>query len=399
MKSKNIFFYSIIFFGLSLFSIDVVSTSLLDMHIYQIFAIQKKTEKQIISRSDSSCSAKPPLDLSSTSDPQLTKLAAYQAACGSFVTDQMMIFTNMPKDNTVAKKNGEEMAETLKDFSSHGVRPIVIAEPVTDWGLIDYEEFKTGFYDQWIDTYFATIKNSGISDEEMGTWIPFPEPNLPYWNHANAKPQDFSAIVNQYLASFKKHFPTAKASVMLNSATYENDDFDWRNGEYVSLLPYVEGLNKSYIDSFGLQGFPWSPPADESGVAINQAAEFLPIRLITEAAQSLGVNKVWLNTGTFGLKYTDDNKRTVFVSPGKRQAVLSSIVDVATRLKNSHYEVSINLFAEDKSSTTEATDWSYKVDPAATQENTSSEESIVFSNFVTTLMKNNIGFSLYDSAH
>jgi len=260
-----------------------------------------------------------------------------------------------------AQKKAKEMSIKLKEFNKYKVQPIVIVEPVTQWGLIDFTEFDSGFYDSWIKTYFLTLQKEGITDQMMGTWVPFPEANLPYWNHASATPADFSRIVNKYLKFLKTYFPEAKGSILLNSATYETDDFDWANGEYVSLSQYVSGLDKKYIDSFGIQGFPWSPPAtSKDAAAIFNAREFLNEDLISEAADLLGTKNIWINTGTFSRKYTLDPEQTITITPEVRLDVLNSILSQAVKLKQKKNNVSINIFAEDKSETAEATDWSYQ---------------------------------------
>jgi len=349
----------------------------------------KNNSIQIVS-SNTRCSDLPTINhLSDSGNTQLAKLEQYQAICNSFVSDTMMVFTGMPKDDSVAAEEAGKMAETLKEFSDYGIRPVVIAEPITDWGLIDYEEFRSGFYDGWLRTYFRTLQESGVTDQEMGTWVPFPEPNLPYWNHANATPDDFAAIVNDYLGIMKTYFPGAKGSVLLNSATYETDDFDWKSGEYLDLSPYVAGLKKEYIDSFGIQGFPWIAPAGESG-EITDAGEFINYRLAVDAAKNLGVKKIWVNTGTFSRRYTDDERKMVYVNAPQRAAIFDSILSEILKIKNNGYSVSVNVFAEDKSKTEEACDWSYL------SANNEEADRIVFRNFLNELYQNEVGVSVFN---
>ncbi|OGD57344.1 hypothetical protein A2V71_00810 [Candidatus Berkelbacteria bacterium RBG_13_40_8] len=57
---------------------------------------------------------------------------------------------------------------------------------------------------------------------------------------------------------------------------------------------------------------------------------------------------------------------------------------------NLGYKVSVNLFTEDKSATTEATDWSYW----KSGEESSSNDSIVSVNFISSLLRENIGFTI-----
>jgi hypothetical protein len=276
----------------------------------------------------------------------------------------------------------------LKAMREGGVTPLVIVEPTTEWGLIDFTEFNTGFYDQWIKDYFASMKQSGMTDETMGIWVPFPEANLPYWNRKNATPKDFAQIVNRYLTIYKTEFPEAKASILLNSATYESDDFDWERGDYTSLLPYVSDIKPKLVDSFGLQGFPWSPPATREGNGIFDAREFLNHQLALEAARKLQVREIWFNTGTYVTKYAQDEEKRVVISAAKRKDVSFGIINEVTRAKAAGYDVWVNVFAEDKSKVAEATDWSYLYAGRDHQQ--------VFHDFIWRMQESGIGISLYD---
>ncbi len=106
-----------------------------------------------------------------------------------------------------------------------------------------------------------------------------------------------------------------------------------------------------------------------------------------EAAQALGTKTIWFNTGTFGRKYTLDRDSQVTVSASKRKDLLNGIDTEVLRAKAKGYEVTINLFAEDKSATSEATDWSYL---------SSGEEIQILSGFINRLKRENIAFSFFD---
>jgi hypothetical protein len=221
----------------------------------------------------------------------------------------------------------------------------------------------------------------------MGTWVPFPEPNLPYWNNQSATPADFAAIVNRYSTLLRAEFPSTEVSILLNSATYDSSDFNWENGDYTSLLPYVAGLNKGAINSVGLQGFPWMPKATQAGNGIFDAAEYLKSAMIIEVADSVGVKKIWFNTGSFIEKYTLDPELKTSVSAGKRKDVLLGTLNQIRIAKEKGYDVTVNIFAEDKSQTAEATNWSYLA---------SAEHASVFAEFVRGLNALGVQASLYD---
>jgi hypothetical protein len=396
MKHKDIFIYSCIMIAFSFFALEVVARALTGSSIIPDTSGWFKSAPRRTVDANFKCSDKPMIkDLDKAKDPQLRKLSQYQQVCNSLVTSHMMVFSDMPKDDAEAAKKAKAMASTLKEFSKYKVTPVVIVEPVASWGDIDFGEFKTGFYNKWLETYFKALKSEGITDQQMGIWVPFPEANLPYWNRNNAKAEDFGDMVNIYLTIAKTSFPKMHASVMLNSATYSADDFDWARGEYISLIPYVKNIKKGLVQSFGLQGFPWAPPANQAGPGIFDASEFLNHKLAQEAADAMGVKEIWFNTGTFGLKYAGDATRAREVDPERRTDVLNGILSQAQTLKEKGYKVSIHLFAEDKGSTTEATDWSYFGNDTVL----TSPASPVFANFASRLNQNDIEFWLFDRMH
>ncbi|MDD5083652.1 MAG: hypothetical protein PHT88_01775 [Candidatus Moranbacteria bacterium] len=396
MSVKSILSYSSIFLALSVFAFTLVFHSMTDRDVRSVIRLPKKTVSEQVALTAGRCSDREKItDLESASDPHLLKLSEYQAVCDSFVTDRIMLFTDMPKDKNGAVESAKKMAETLKEFSRFHVTPIVVVEPVNEWGLIDFKEFGTGFYDKWITAYFKAIKAEGVTDDMMGIWVPFPEANLPYWNHENATPKDFSVIVNKYLGTLKKEFPQAKGSVLLNSATYDNEDFNWESGEYVSLVPYVSGIKKGLVDSFGIQGFPWAPPAGSERVGLFDAREYLNARLAMEAADTLEVKDIWFNTGSFSSKYTLDEKMTIAVDPGKRKDVLNGILSEVISAQKKGYSVWLNIFAENKSQLAEATDWSYWSDT----DQASDLNRSVFVDFMVKAKDIDIPVSLFDVRH
>ena len=191
----------------------------------------------------------------------------------------------------------------------------------------------------------------------------------------------------------KSNFPNAKGSILLNSATYDNDDQDWAYGEYISLAPYVSDIDKSLVDSFGLQGFPWLPERNSPSDGLTDPSEYLRYLLAVEAAESLGVKEIWFNTGTFGGKYTMDSEKKISADAESRKFILDNTLIEVKKVQERGFKVWINIFAEDKSDVAEQTDWSY-------WKMTGKEltpEMIIFKDFIHDLYENNIGISIYDS--
>jgi hypothetical protein len=213
-----------------------------------------------------------------------------------------------------------------------------------------------------MDDYFKMLKADGVTDAMMGTWVPFPESNVPGWNNVGTEPHDFALCVNKYLSLLKQYFPGAKGSILLSATTYEPDDINWENGNYISLSPYVDALDRSLVTSVGIEGFPWMSNAQQAKRTIFKASEFLQPDLAIGMAQVLRTRDIWVNTGTFASKYTNDPTKTVYLSITERKALLDDILQTVVNMRDyqeNQYRVSINLFSEDKSNTTEATDWSY----------------------------------------
>jgi hypothetical protein len=394
MKKSTLFFYILLLGLLAIFGTNMTFQAMTNKNIQQVFSDTQKELRTQTSQSSVKCINQTPIiDLKSANDNRIRKLDEYQSICKSLVTDKLMLFTDMPNSNVTAVTNAKKMIATLKEFEKYKITPVVIVEPITKWGLIDFLEFNTGFYDSWIKTYFQTLKKEGVTDVQMGIWVPFPEANIPSWNKGNAKPKDFALGVNKYLSIMKSSFPHAKGSILLNSATYDNDDEDWAYGEYISLMPYVSDIDKTLVDSFGLQGFPWLPERNSPSDGLTDPSEYLRYLLAVEAAESLGVKEVWFNTGTFGGKYMMDPTKKISVNAASRKFILDNTLLEVKKVQERGFKVWVNIFAEDKSDVTEQTDWSYWHTVGKEQ----TPEMIIFKDFIYDLNENKIGISLYDS--
>ncbi len=337
------------------------------------------------------CSDKQPLEVAST-DPYSIKLQAYQNACRSFVTDQMMIFTIFPQDSEAAQDLANQVADTLISFRRSKIKPIVVVEPYVRDEAMSYRRYINGEYDQFVGEFFRILKDRGLSDENMGTWVPFPESNTPSWDNKDTEPRDFSTVVNKYLRAMRVSFPEAKGSILLNATTYEPNDLEYENGDYISLLSYAQNIDKDLIDSVGIQGFPWVSRANQARREIFRASEFLQPDYAIELAKELRTRNIWFNTGTFLSKYTNNPEQKVTISSNDRKAILNGILEEANKvrlLQQNEYRVSINIFAEDKSDTKEATDWSYLSDPSSQK---------ILEDFLRSANENEVGISFYDKS-
>lgn len=338
------------------------------------------------------CSDKPALVVGNTADPHLKRLDDYQKSCASFVTNKLMIFIGFAGDIPTAEASATEVASKLIEFNKVGISPIVIVEPYVKDSAMHYKTYLSGAYDASMDHFFKRLKELGVTDQMMGMWVPFPESNTPSWNNKDTEPRDFAFCVNKYLAKVKQYFPGAVGSVLLNATTYEPTDANWENGNYLSLSEYTGLLDNKLVDSFGIQGFPWVSNAQQAKRTIFRASEFIQPDLAIGAAQGLRTRDIWINTGTFASKYTNDPTKTVHLSINERKALLNGILEIATYIREhqqNEYRVTINLFSEDKSKSNEATDWSYFQDV---------ESQAVLKEFLTQANEIEIPVSLYDKA-
>jgi len=335
------------------------------------------------------------MQLDKSTLPQLKKLQEYEMACGGAVTNTMMTFAGMPGSQTEAISLSTWTATTLKEFARYNIRPLVILEPTTSKGLIDFGDYRQGKYDAYMETYFQNLKSQGVTDAMMGIWVPFPEPNIPEWDDTTI--QDTVANITKTITMQKKYFPGSQASVLLDSMSYPSGSHTWSGGAYKSLVPYVADIPKGLVDSFGYQGFPWTPPQNEGGLsqANLSASKFLQAGLAIEAAKNLGVSNVWVNTGSFGRSYSNDGAKQVTVSPEMRSQILQSELAEAKKIQNAGLKVSVHLFAEDKSAAAEGIDWSYW--PAG--QSTTSPSTPIFKAFAASAKSSGFDFWLFDVTH
>lgn len=338
------------------------------------------------------CSKQQPLNLSvAADDPHIKQLERYQQLCDSYVTNTLMVFTGFP-DTATAASDASGVAGKLQALHKAGIKPIVIAEPYAGDTAMSYKDFLAGKYDRALAEYFAELRAGGITDDMMGTWVPFPESNTPNWNNKDTEPGDFALCVNKYLTAMKKEFPKAKGSILLSAVTYQPDDLEWENGDYLALTPYLQGINRDLVNSMGVQGFPWVSNAKSERREIFRAAEFLQPDFAIAAAQELHTRDIWFNTGSFASKYTNDKTKQANLTPNERKAILNGILETAQsvrRYQQNEYRVSVNIFSEDKSEANEATDWSYW---------RGEDDQRVLREFLMAASKQGTPVSLYDMA-
>jgi hypothetical protein len=285
---------------------------------------------------------------------QLRKLAEYETVCGGTIADKVSFFVPLPTTTEQANEMAEDTSTTLKEFARFGIRPVVFMEPnMLNGKLANMGTYQAGGYDAALNAYFAAIKADGVTDTQLGTWVPLPEWNIPVWG--NTDPGVFTNLFTRTVKIQKKYFPDSKASILLESKTYPNGD-SWENGRYVSFLPYVQGIPKGLVDSFGVQGFPWGASAGDQ--AVLDPKVYLRPDLAIEAAKAVGATEAWFNTGTFGT-FAKGTSTPTTLSPKQRTDMLNGALAAAQELKAAGLTSAIHLFARDKSNTAEKINWAY----------------------------------------
>jgi hypothetical protein len=199
--------------------------------------------------------------------------------------------------------------------------------------------------------YFAQLKAANITDKEIGTWVLLPEPSLPdAWGSTD--PQLFADNFNLLAGKLHEHFPTARTSIMLDSATYPDGGWGSRTYQTEAMLQYLKGIKPDSVNEFGLQGFP-----RVSGST--RPAELLNAELAISAAKALHIRDVWFNTGTYSTEQDPDSGKKVNATAAQRTAFLDGAYTQVERAQRAGLRVvSVNIFAENKLDQDEA-DWSY----------------------------------------
>ena len=348
--------------GLLLFfsSVGVVSAAAINhKHSWHSSSVDQSnnSDNAIHGRQGASHHDSPAPDATASKNP-----ASAPAADGTAVsalpinqTQRQMYFIGTPATSSDAQSVASDVASFIKSLPSPETALIIIEPTLPNGSNLDFNAYHNGAYDGALNSMFADIKAQGVSD--IGMWVFFPEANTPSWG--NTDPATVAANITRSVTIQKKYFPNSQASIMLDSETYAASDADWANGQYTSLLPYLQGIPAGLINSFGYQGFPWAPAAGVDQSTSLDASQFLPPNLAIEAAHALGVSSIWLNTGSFGAMYTNDPGQTISQSPAQRTATLGSIYNLAASLRANGFSMAVNIFAENKANQDEAVDWSY----------------------------------------
>jgi len=296
--------------------------------------------------------------LEESNDPQLRLLAAYERRLGHGL-EYMTLVTGLPHSAEEATSHAKAMHERLFKWHKFGIKPIVVMEPrygneAADLSRLHSQDY-IGVADSApgvLDIYFRTLRWAGVTDEQMGTWVPYPEPNVPKWGGGVTDPGTFRANVTGAAQCIKTHFSNAKVSIMLDSTSYRTGD-DAKS----HLLSYTKGINhptdpvsSNLVDSVGLQGLP-----AKHG---DRAERFLPAQAVIACANELDVKEVWVASGSFASRKLPGEGRLT-MSDAARTAQLFDELQQLKLMQAAGLNVHVNLLVGNE----RGVDWSYERSP------------------------------------
>jgi hypothetical protein len=334
--------------------------------------------------SSSSSASKPPVPSGVEQSPMVVipDLNHYENEAN--VAPQMMDFIGFPETPANATSLAEQLAGTLQAWHQEGVRPLIIMEPTFNEGqsMMSLSSFNKGEYDTALNTFFSTLKRLGINDQEMGTWVPFPEPNDPIWT--STSPTLFSQNVTKVAHVIKANFPKTPVSIMLDSQTSLKTDYSDSTTNPNALTQYLH-FEPGLISSFGLQGFTWNN-TDSPSTYLSAKAAIL-------GASKLGVKNVWFNTGTYSVANNPNGEGIISASNTRRQQVLAAALSQAVSVQKAGFTVDfINVFGQDtfnsQSNGSGTADFEY----------TSPNAVAILKGFVTNANSRHIPVTIFDSS-
>ena len=323
---------------------------------------------------------------SASTNNQVKKIAFYDDLYERPLSGQAMIFASLSDVPANITSTATFIKNQIDTHKAYGVKLILILEP----GVLSFDRIAAGDFNSSFDSLHLQLKNLGVSDDDMGLVVPFPEFNLPSapnpdspWNNPNWDETNFGLMFNNYSQSLTKYFPTAKITVLPNAKSF-NQVADGGAGRYRSFLGMFSKIDKKYVYSVGVQGFPWyyrgGPDKEEN------PSNFLQTALLKEAADYLKVNNVWFNTGSVKaiIKNTGSGPYQYDVPVADRAALLTNSAIVQTELAKQGYQTMVNIFIENKI-TTEKTNFGF---------DTSNDDREMFVKYICDLEKARIKISL-----
>ncbi|MCU0653041.1 MAG: hypothetical protein MUD10_02170 [Candidatus Pacebacteria bacterium] len=269
-------------------------------------------------------------------------LAALLLAAQS--TESKMWFAWMPQ--SVGEAN-TEAGWLAGNVSEQGLVPFEM-EPMEE---INLSRVAAGDYDPQLKAMFENLRGRGISGRELGILFIAPEPN-----NRGDPPKQYVAVFNHIGKLFKSYFPDGRPAPLLDTSTQVSPG----DYQYVPLLPYLEGIDTTIIDTVGIQGIAWLSPEGAAGSELD-AQHILDHTVAIEAAKYLGVRNVVVNVGVPVSRW-EKGEKIANLGFEDWNRTLNGLLDQAIMIKEdlSVDGAALNYFGEDKSKTGEGLDFSIK---------------------------------------
>lgn len=285
-------------------------------------------------------------------------LGEIENKCGSKVTDIIKYSIKIPKDDYSSKLLGFKVIEDINNMVEADIKPMIFLEIGKDWSEEDFAKLERGELDIHTITLLQSISSAGIDDNEINAFILIPKPNLPNWNGKYISPEKYRTYIQKLFPIISTIYPSVPIGMEFNSSTYEDLPFSYEEKEYLSLIPYLSGISDFDIKILGVEGLPWTPEIRSAGDSVFDPKEYLATNELMTAAEYIGINNVFIETGTFSAMYLNDDTAITPIPADIRQNLLNDTLTVLTKLKAENFDTTLILKSyEDISS--EGTDWGY----------------------------------------
>ena len=122
--------------------------------------------------------------LSTSTVPELRKLAQYEQACNGAVAQRSSFFIPTPSTVAQAQTSAQAVASKLKAYANAGIAPLVFMEPDDLNGTnLDLVQYANGAYDGALTAYHQDLQAAGCHQSDDGMLgISPPEGDGPTWS-------------------------------------------------------------------------------------------------------------------------------------------------------------------------------------------------------------------------
>ncbi len=312
-------------------------------------------------------------------NPELSKYLQNKLKLNKEFSKNLMFFQKLPESQEEVIDIVNLIVEKTNEFNLNGLKAVIVFD--RSESKID---INSQIYLSLIDNMFSGLINSTLFKPTfIDTIIYLPEANLP--GNLSVNPNQYSKSINEFYRIARKHIPDINNSLLLETTTYLRDDIDYKKGRRESLEQYLSGVEKSLINRLYIQGFPFVFKNKVDNNRLLKAENFYEMNLILDSIAYLGFKDIHLNTGILISSFHNDKGSVVYLTKQEVETQINSSIDYYKKLKEKGYGINLNIFIEDKSDQGEGRDW-----------NLINYNKEIFKNYIETLNKNDITYSIFD---